>query len=96
MERMMAKMTAKAYAIKHRISLFEAIKRARKGEVQSITVTEDGKEKLYIIDSDEDSQTDAKKSVAAKRPLSVSEEIAQLRREIEALKARVEILEKRQ
>ena len=89
----MGKMTAKAYAIKHRISLFEAIKRARKGEVQSITVTEDGKEKLYIIDSDEGNQADVKKSVAAKRPLSVSEEIAQLRREIEALKARVQFLE---
>ncbi|AKF24671.1 hypothetical protein YH65_04175 [Sulfurovum lithotrophicum] len=91
----MEKMTMKAYAVKHKLSLFNVVKLVKSGKVKSETVTEEGKETIYII-VDENNMTIAKeKEYEAQkdedneletRVTQLEAEVRALRREIEALK----------
>ena len=80
----MAYITLKEYAIKNKISIFNAMKLAKRGKVESKTEIIDGKEVIYIKD-------EAPKTKPKEKP---KEPILQdLLKEIEELKKRIEKLE---
>jgi len=74
----------KEYARKNRISIFDAVKLARSGKVESIIKDIDGKEKIFI----KGSVKVTKKPEVKKLPT-----IEELVKEIESLKKRVAELE---
>jgi len=82
----MAYITLKEYAIKNKISIFNAMKLAKSGKVESKTEIIDGKEVIFI--KDEAPKTKPK-------PKHKEPTLQDLFKEIEALKKRVEKLEKK-
>ncbi|SFV68509.1 hypothetical protein MNB_SV-3-1314 [hydrothermal vent metagenome] len=92
----MERMTIKAYAVKHKLSIFNVMKMVRSGELKSITEEENGKEHIYILPDDrqkevtktvvEDDEKDIKGLNEALRLLKY--EVATLKKEIERLKER--------
>jgi len=74
----------KEYAIKNKISIYNAIKLAKSGKVETITKEIDGKEQIFIK---KDSKNRVEKK-SAKEPT-----IKELKQEIEKLKKRVKELE---
>ena len=91
----MEKMTLKAYAVKNKMSLFNVVKLVKSGKVKSETVTEDGKEKVYIIVDDNETLTQKEVKTAAQenvqealevRVANLEAEVKLLRRELQALK----------
>jgi len=45
----MEKITIKAYAVKHKLSIFNVMKMVKSGKLKSMVVEENGKEHTYII-----------------------------------------------
>lgn len=90
----MEKLTIKAYAKRHKISIFNVMKMIREKSVESETVLEDGKEVIYILENKaQEESIQSKITKYAQTPLSLEKEIellkkevAELRKEIEALK----------
>ena len=82
----MAYITLKEYAIKNKISIFNAMKLAKSGKVESKTEIIDGKEVIFIKD-------EAPKKEQKTKPKEPT--LQDLSKEIEALKKRVEELEKK-
>jgi len=91
----MEKMTMKAYAVKHKLSLFNVVKLVKSGKVKSETVTEDGKETVYIIMDDNAPLTQNEVKTAPQenvqealeiRVANLEAEVKLLRRELQALK----------
>ena len=85
----------KAYAVKHKLSLFNVVKLVKSGKVKSETVTEDGKEKVYIIVDDNETLTQKEVKTAPRenvqevletRVANLEAEVKLLRRELQALK----------
>ncbi len=82
----MAFISIKEYALKNKISIFNAMKLANSGKVETVKKVINGKEQIFIKD-------DAKISIV-KEPKD-EESIKELISEIEKLKQRVEELEKK-
>jgi polyhydroxyalkanoate synthesis regulator phasin len=91
----MKKMTLKAYAVKHKISLFNVVKMVKSGQLQSEVVEENGKEITYILPDSK--QNTAKETPEQTQPtlsaeelhslvLSLQEEVTRLRQEMDHLK----------
>jgi len=78
--------SVKEYARKHKLSIFQTVKLAKSQKVETITKEIDGKEQIFI-------KRDAKIEKEQK-PKKVPT-IEELTKEIERLKERVEILEKK-
>ncbi len=85
----------KAYAVKHKLSLFNVVKLVKSGKVKSETVTEDGKEKVYIVADDNETLTQEEVKTAPQgkvqealetRVANLEAEVKLLRRELQALK----------
>jgi len=76
--------TIKEYAIKNKISFFNAMKLAKSGKIETVTKIIDGKEQLLI-------KSDAK--IIEKPKVTKVPTIEQLAKEIEELKKRVAELE---
>jgi len=85
----------KAYAVKHKLSLFNVVKLVKSGKLKSETVMEEGKEKVYVIADENEAvgvkeagtgiQHTEEKGLEA-RVAQLEAEIKILRREMEALK----------
>ena len=91
----MEKMTLKAYAVKHKMSMFNVVKLVKNGKVKSETVEEDGKNVVYIFEeagleltaeNDEAVNSEEKPAGLLKRVAALENEVALLRKEIEDLK----------
>lgn len=93
----MKKITIKAYAVKHKLSLFNVVKMTKSGQVPTETVVENGKDVVYIlIDEDiEKKVTQAIVRAENKAPYSLRKENEQLKKEIEKLKEEIIVLKKR-
>ena len=48
----MKKVTIKAYAVKHKLSIFNVMKMVKSKKLKSITLDENGKEQIYILIDD--------------------------------------------
>ena len=79
----MERLTARQYAKKHKISIYNAIKLARTGQVPSETVEENGKEVLYLL---EEAEAPRSAQPEPKPKPTPEEEIHMLKEEIAKLK----------
>ena len=93
----MEKVTLKAYAVKHKLSLFNVVKMTKSGQVPTETVVENGKDVIYILidENIEKNVTQTIESVKNNEPYSMRKENARLKIEVEKLKKEIEELKKR-
>ena len=93
----MDKMTLKNYAVKHKLSIFNVMKMVKSGKVQSETLTEEGKEVIYILIDDEREEEIKEQIVPIekKAEFQVQEQIMFLRKELQLLKEEVAQLKKK-
>lgn len=93
----MEKLSIKAYAAKHKLSIFNVVKMTKSGQVPTETVVENGKDIVYIV-LDDDVEKKIKKSIIQeenKEPYSLKKENARLKKEIEKLKEEIVLLKNR-
>ncbi len=93
----MEKLSIKAYAKRHKLSIFNVVKMTKSGQIPTETVVENGKDVVYIL-LDDDVEKKIKKSIVQeenKEPYSLRKENARLKKEIEKLKEEIAILKNR-
>ena len=93
----MERITIKAYAVKHKLSLFNVMKMVKSGKVKSEVFNEKGREVTYIL-FDEETEKEIKEQIVPieqKEDLMLREEIKFLRKEIQLLREDVEVLKKK-
>jgi predicted ATP-dependent serine protease len=93
----MEKLSIKAYAKRHKLSIFNVVKMTKSGQVPTETVVENGKDVVYIL-LDGDVEKEVKKSIVKeenKEPYSLRKENARLKKEIEKLKEEIALLKNR-
>ncbi|HEO99293.1 MAG TPA: hypothetical protein ENO02_08350 [Epsilonproteobacteria bacterium] len=91
----MEKLTIKAYAKRHKISIFNVMKMVREGSVKSETVLEDGKEVIYILeDQAQKESTKSQITQCDQTPLSLENEIEALKKEVATLRKELEALKR--
>lgn len=97
----MEKLSIKAYAKRHKLSLFNVVKMTKSGQVPTETVVENGKEVVYIL-LDDDVEKEVEKTVKNsiveeenKEPYSLRKENERLKKEIEKLKEEIALLKNR-
>ena len=91
------RMTIKAYAVKHKLSIFNVMKMIKSGKVKSEVFNEKGREVTYIL-FDEDREKEIREQIVPvekKEEFMLYEEIKFLREEIQLLKEDVAELKKR-
>ncbi len=89
----MNKITIKAYAVKHKLSIYNVMKMIKSGKVKSEVIEEDGREVTYILFNN-DSEKDIAQSIVPiggkmddnKILTMLVDEVKLLRKEIESLK----------
>ena len=91
----MEKVTVKAYARKHKLSIYNVIKMTREGTLKSEKVEENGKEVVYILVDDETEEQLASEIIPQNPPKSLKEENLLLKAEIKRLKEELEKCKKR-
>ena len=93
----MEKLSIKAYASRHKMSIFNVVKMTKSGQVPTETVVENGKDVVYIL-LDDTVEKKVEKSIVQeenKEPHSLRKENVRLKKEIEKLKEEIAILKKR-
>ena len=93
----MEKITMKAYALKHKLSLFNVVKMTKSGNILTETVMENGKDVVYILidEAVEKEVLEAIIPVENKAPYILRKENERLKKEIEKLKEEIILLKKR-
>ena len=79
----MERITIKAYAVKHKLSIFNVMKMVKSGKVKSEVFNEKGREVTYIL-FDEETEKEIKEQIVPmeqKEDLMLREEIKFLRKE---------------
>jgi len=91
----MERVSVKEFARRHRLSIYQVIKKINNGELQSETITENGSTSQYVIlENGSERDTKAGKSKNPSRPENEEDCIAELRRlrdEVAELRRIVEI-----
>jgi len=91
------RITIKAYAVKHKLSIFNVMKMVKSGKVQSEVFNEKGREVTYIL-FDEESEKEIREQIVPmeqKNDLILRDEIKFLKKEIQLLKEDVAELKNR-
>ncbi len=90
----MEKITIRAYAIRHKLSVFDVVKMTKSGQIPTEKAIEGGKDVVYIL-MNEDVENQSAKTAAPqenKEPYGLRKENALLKKEIEKLKLEISIL----
>ncbi len=93
----MQKITIKAYAVKHKLSIFNVMKMVKSGKLKTEIVEEEGKEVTYIL-LDEAIEKEIENSIVhtkEKEELMLQEEFKVLKKEMKSLRKEIEELKKR-
>ena len=93
----MQKITIKAYAVKHKLSVFNVMKMVKSGKLKTEIVEEEGKEVTYIL-LDEAIEKEIENSIVhtkEKEELMLQEEFKVLKKEMKSLRKEIEELKKR-
>jgi len=97
----MERITIKAYAVKHKLSIFNVMKMVKSGQVKSEVFNEKGREVTYIL-FDEKSEKEIEEKIVPigmsmdeKNDVSLAEAVRLLKMEVQALREEVERLKKR-
>jgi len=91
------RITIKAYAVKHKLSIFNVMKMVKSGQVKSEVFNEKGREVTYIL-FDEETEKEVREKIVPmeqKEDLLLHDEIRFLRKEIQLLREDVEVLKKK-
>ncbi|HFQ61277.1 MAG TPA: DUF2101 domain-containing protein [Epsilonproteobacteria bacterium] len=92
----MQKVTIKAYAVSHKLSIFNVMKMVKSRKLKSEMVEENGKEVHYII-LDDDIETEVKEGIVTiekRGEAKLHEEMKILTNEVALLRAEIERLKK--
>jgi len=92
----MKKVTIKAYAVKHKLSIFNVMKMVKSGKLKSEVLEEEGKEVTYIL-LDDAIEEEIKKGIVTiekKGEAKLREEVKMLRDEVKLLRAELEIVKR--
>ena len=93
----MEKLTIKAYAARHKLSIFNVVKMTKSGQLPTQTVVENDKETVYIL-IDDKIENEVKKGIVKdtdKEPYSLRKENERLKKEIQKLKEEIAVLKNR-
>ena len=93
----MERITIKAYAVKHKLSIFNVMKMIKSGKVKSEVFNEKGRDVTYIL-FDEETEKEIREQIVPveqKEDLMLHEELKFLRKEIQLLRKDVEELKKK-
>jgi len=93
----MKTVTIKTYAVKHKLSIFNVMKMIKSEKLKSITMNENGKEKIYIVIDDAVEQ-EIKKGIVSndkKDTKRLNEELRLLKIEVAKLKEQVSKISKK-
>jgi len=93
---MMEKITIKAYAVKHKLSIFNVMKMVKSGKLKTTVEEENSKEVTYIL-LDDKIEEEVEKSIvpmSERESATIKKELKQLRIEIVALKNDIALLKK--
>ena len=93
---MMKKMTIKAYAVKHKLSIFNVMKMVKSSKLNTDVENENGREVTYIL-LDDATEKEVEKAIVPftkKENITVKEELNQLKDEISTLRNEIEMLKK--
>ncbi len=93
----MERITIKAYAVKHKLSIFNVMKMVKSGKVKSEVFQEKGREVTYIL-FDEETEKEIREQIVPmehKEEFMLREEMKFLRKEIQLLRKDVEELKKK-
>ena len=93
----MEKLSIKAYATRHKLSIFNVVKMTKSGQLPTETVSEHGKDVVYIL-IDDAVEDKVKKGIVIKdnkEPYSLRKENERLKKEIEKLKEEIVTLKNR-
>lgn len=93
----MEKISIKAYATKHKLSIFNVVKMTKSGKIPTETVVENGKDVLYIL-IDETVEKEVSEAIVLaenKAPYSLRKENERLKKEIGKLKEEIIFLKKK-
>ena len=93
------RMTIKEYAVKHRLSIFNVVKMVKSGELKSETVSEEGKETLYILlDKEKEKEKEIREKIVSPTESMgetvLKRDVERLTREVRALRAELEALKR--
>ena len=93
----MEKLSIKAYAKKHKLSLFNVVKMTKSGQLETQIVEENGKETVYILMNDDVEKEVEKRIIKGdkKEPYSLRKENERLKEEIKRLKMEIAALKNR-
>jgi len=92
----MQKVTLREYSKLHKLSYFNVMKMVKNGAVKSTTVVENGKDVQYvIIDEEQEKKVSENIIETSAQTLTLKEENALLKREVERLKVELEKCNKR-
>jgi len=93
----MEKLTIKAYAKRHKLSIFNVVKMTKTGHLPTETVVEDDNEIVYVL-IDEDVENEVRKGIVKQsndEPYSLRKENERLKKEIQKLKEEIATLKNR-
>ena len=93
----MQKVTIKAYAVSHKLSIFNVMKMVKSGKLKSEVVEQEGKEVTYIL-LDEKIEEEIKKGIVTvekSAQAKLQEEMKILTKEVQLLRAEIETLKKK-
>ena len=93
----MQKITIKAYAVKHKLSIFNVMKMVKSGKVKTEIVDENGKEVNYIL-LDEATEKEIKDSIVPigqQEEFTLREIVHVLQKEVKLLREEIEVLKKK-
>ncbi len=93
----MDKISIKAYAKKHKLSIFNVVKMVKSGQIPTETIVEEGKDVIYVLIDDMIEKEVSNTIVHEEKtePYSLRKENARLKKEIENLKQEITVLKKR-
>jgi esterase/lipase len=92
----MQKMTLKAYAVAHKLSIFNVMKMVKSKKLLSEEIEVDGKVTIYII-MDEKIEQEVKEGIVSENPyikMNVENEILALKKEVKYLKDEIEMIKR--
>jgi len=93
----MQKVTIKAYAVSHKLSIFNVMKMVKSGKLKSEVIEEKGKEITYI-QIDDAIETEVKEGIIpieSTKQSTLQDEIKILSNEVKLLRTEIELLKKK-
>ena len=93
----MKKVTIKAYAVSHKLSIFNVMKMIKSGKLKSEVIEENAKEVTYIL-LEEETEKEVRNNIIPfdqKDEASITEMIKKLQKEVKILREELEVIKQK-